>query len=88
MLLLVYMSFSCTRVGRLRCLFNARMRCAVVQASLEADQYGLAAELLRFLIPPGDNDILAAMPSHAAVHGHTNGKPSQSAATPDAGVCI
>ena len=64
------------------------MRCVVVQASLEADQYGLAAELLRFLIPPGDNDILAAVPSHAAVHGHTNGKPSQSAATPDAGVCI
>ncbi|KAL0029799.1 hypothetical protein WJX77_000735 [Trebouxia sp. C0004] len=58
----------------------------LIQASLEAGQYDLASELLRFLIPPGDNDILAAMPSHAPLHDHSNGKHPQSAANQDAGV--
>ncbi len=59
-----------------------------LQASLEAGQYDLASELLRFLIPPGDNDILAAMPSHAPMHDHSNGKHPQSAANQDAGVSL
>ncbi|KAL0053131.1 hypothetical protein WJX82_001373 [Trebouxia sp. C0006] len=58
----------------------------LIQASLEAGQYDLASELLRFLIPPGDNDILAAMPSHAPMHDQSNGKHPQSAANQDAGV--
>ena len=57
-----------------------------MQASLEADQYDLASELLRFLIPPGDNDILAAMPSNAPMPEHSNGKLAQSPADHDAGV--
>jgi len=59
-----------------------------LQASLEAGQYDLASELLRFLIPPGDNDILAAMPSHAPMHDHSSGKHPQSAANQDAGVSL
>ena len=55
---------------------------------MEAGQYDLASELLRFLIPPGDNDILAAMPSHAPMHDHSNGKHPQSAANQDAGVSL
>jgi len=58
----------------------------LLQASLEAGQYDLASELLRFLIPPGDNDILAAMPIHASAHEHANGKLHQSATNQDAGV--
>ena len=59
-----------------------------LQASLEAGQYDLASELLRFLIPPGDNDILAVMPSHAPMHDHSNGKHPQSAANQDVGVSL
>lgn len=58
----------------------------VVQASLEAGQYGLASELLRFLIPPGDNDILAAMPTHPAASEHANGKLPHTSGAQDAGV--
>lgn len=58
----------------------------VLQASLEARQYDLASELLRFLIPPGDNDILAAMPSQASASQQDSGKSTPAAGSQSAGV--
>lgn len=60
----------------------------VLQASLEAGQYDLASELLRFLIPPGDNDILAAMPSQASTNQQDTGTSHQSAGAQSAGVSV
>lgn len=53
---------------------------------MEAGQHDLASELLRFLIPPGDNDILAAMPSHSPAGQQDDGKPAHSEGTQSAGV--
>ncbi|KAL3150452.1 hypothetical protein ABBQ32_000282 [Trebouxia sp. C0010 RCD-2024] len=58
----------------------------LIQASLEAGQYDLASELLRFLIPPGDNDILAAMPSQASTNQQDTGNSHHSAGAQSAGV--
>ncbi|KAK9828450.1 hypothetical protein WJX72_000056 [[Myrmecia] bisecta] len=43
----------------------------LIQEALEGGQYELAAELLRFVIPPGENDsILSVLPQHASANGN------------------
>ena len=54
------------------------------QAALEGGAFGLAAELLRFIIPPEDQDILGS-PSGNNMEAHANGMAGQ-AGPEEAGV--